>query len=179
MGNTLDQNLSGESIVNNIVNKTNSRLKFLYRQGSFLDTNTRKLHCAALIQPHFDYCVSSWFPSISNQLKSKLQICQNKMARFILRSHPRSHIGDSELRSFGYLNTELRASQMMLNHTSIYTITVALPISGLTLVLPVTYTIIMLAAAILFSLFHTAEQCFACILALNTNSMGILGTTFF
>ena len=38
------------------------------------------------------------------------------MVRFILDIHPRSHIGAPELRSVGYLSTNLRASQMMLNH---------------------------------------------------------------
>ena len=41
----LDDQLSGEAIVNSIVRKVNGRLKFLYRQCSFLEEKLRKSIC--------------------------------------------------------------------------------------------------------------------------------------
>ena len=47
---TLDQNVSGESMALNVINKLNSRLKFLHRQNRFLTPPLRRLLCNALIQ---------------------------------------------------------------------------------------------------------------------------------
>ena len=117
LGLDLDQSLSGDTIVNNIVKKTGSRLKFLYRQGHFLKFETRKLLGHALIQPFFDYSASSWHSSLTRALKRKLQVAQNKLARFILNLGPRAHIGSDELQKAGLLNTQLRVSQLRLNHS--------------------------------------------------------------
>jgi hypothetical protein len=50
----VDKFLSGEIIINNIIKKVNSRLKFLHRQGRSLSENARKTLSTALIQCHFD-----------------------------------------------------------------------------------------------------------------------------
>ena len=93
----LDNLLTGETIVNNIVQTVNARLKFLYRQCSFLDGKLRKSICSALIQCHLDYACSSWYAGLSKTLKKKLQIAQNKAVRFIKYLGPRTHIGILEL----------------------------------------------------------------------------------
>ena len=117
LGLDLDQSLSGTTIVNNIVKKTSSRLKFLYRQGHFLKFEIRKMLGHALVQPYFDYSVSSWYSSLTRALKRKLQTSQNKLARYILNLGPRSHIGSEELQKAGLLSTQLRVSQLRLNHS--------------------------------------------------------------
>ena len=99
LGLTLDDQLTGEAIVNSIVQKVNGRLKFLYRQCNFLEEKLRKSICSALIQCHIDYACSSWYSGLNKQLKKKLQICQNKTVRFIKNLGPRSHIGFLELNS--------------------------------------------------------------------------------
>ena len=81
-----------------------------------LNFETRKILCLALIQPHFDYSCSSWYPGLGIKLKNKLQITQNKMARFILDLDSRSHIGHEELEKIGILNVPKRVSQMKLGH---------------------------------------------------------------
>ena len=93
LGLQIDNNLSGENAVKNILNKANSRLKFLYRHREMLNLSTRKTLSSALIQCHFDYSCSAWYPSINKTLRDKLQIAQNKMIRFILNLNNRSHIG--------------------------------------------------------------------------------------
>ena len=83
LGLTLDALLSGEAIANGIIQKVNSRFKYLYRQCSFLDGKLRKTLCSALIQCHLDYSCSSWYSGLSTTLKKKIQISQNKTVRFI------------------------------------------------------------------------------------------------
>ena len=74
----------------------------------------RKILCSALIQCHFDYSCSSWFPSINKSLGDKLQVAQNKMIRFILNLNNRTHIGQKELDKAGFLNVSKRVTQLKL-----------------------------------------------------------------
>ena len=69
----------------NIVNKINNKLKFLYRKNNFLTPALRRLLCNALIQPHFDYACSAWYPNLTKKLKPRIQITQNKCIRFCLQ----------------------------------------------------------------------------------------------
>ena len=55
LGCLLDETMSGEVMALKVVNKINSKLKFLYRKISFLMAALRRLPCNALTQPHFDY----------------------------------------------------------------------------------------------------------------------------
>ena len=116
LGSIIDETLSGEEMVNNIVKKSNSRLKFLYRHAISLSKQTRKTLATALIQCHFDYSCSSWYSGLNENLKKKLQIIQNKLTRFILNKGPREHIGQKELSSIGSLKVEDRVKQLKLNH---------------------------------------------------------------
>ena len=49
LGCILDETLSGESVAMHVINKVNSRLRFLYRQNKFLDIPLRRLLCNAMI----------------------------------------------------------------------------------------------------------------------------------
>ena len=57
-----------------VFNKVNDKLEFLYRQATFLNPTCKKLLCNALIQPHFDYGSTSWYPLLSKVFKERLQI---------------------------------------------------------------------------------------------------------
>ena len=92
LGVTIDKFLKCDLIVDNVINKVNTRLKFLYRNGSWLNTRSRLTLSSALIQCYFDYCCSSWYSSLGKSMKKKLQIMQNKVIRFILDLGPRSRI---------------------------------------------------------------------------------------
>lgn len=116
LGVTLDDSLSGESIANSIISKTGARIKFLYRQAHFLNLKSRKTLCSALIQCYFDYCCSSWYSGLSQKMKNRLQVMQNKVGRFILNLEPRSHIGQPELDRVGLLKVAYRVKQLKLNH---------------------------------------------------------------
>ena len=115
LGSLIDCNMSGKDMVENIVKKSNNRLKFLYRNAKHLSFKTRKILCTALIQSNIDYGCMSWYHSLNCTLKRKLQIIQNKMVRFILNEGPMYHVGNSELNKLSLLNIENRVCQLSLN----------------------------------------------------------------
>ena len=51
LGCILDESLSGQSMAYKIINKVNSRLKFLHRNNQYLMPSLRRLLCNAIIQP--------------------------------------------------------------------------------------------------------------------------------
>ena len=115
LGLKINNTLSGEEIVQSIVGKASGRLKFLYRNQNHLNSKTRRTLANALIFSHFDYAMGAWYPALTKKLKSRLQITQNKVVRFILGLGPRSHIGQTELDRVGLLCVEDRSEQLILN----------------------------------------------------------------
>ena len=116
LGVYIDNSLSGDYIVDSVAKKVNGRLKFLYRQAKFLDFTCKMSLCSALIQCHLDYACSAWYSGLSKCLKKKLQICQNKMVRFILDYFPRQSVNYDVLSSINMLSVEDRVKQLRLNH---------------------------------------------------------------
>ena len=71
--------MSGETMALRVIEKINSRPKFLYRKNRFLDVPIRRpLLCNVLNQPHFDYACAAWYPNLTKKIKDKLQVTQNK-----------------------------------------------------------------------------------------------------
>ena len=68
----MDETMSGEAMALNIIHKINNKLKFLYCKSDFLTPTLRCLLCNALIQPHFDYACSAWYPNLSKKLKHRI-----------------------------------------------------------------------------------------------------------
>ena len=85
LGCVLDETFCGEPMALKALNKINGKLKFLYRKNKFLRLTLRKMLCNAIIQPHFDYACSAWYPNLNEKLKMKIQITQNKCIRFCLK----------------------------------------------------------------------------------------------
>ena len=83
LGVTMDDQMSGSVHANGILKKCMTRLAFLYRNSRFLNFHSRKTLCSALIQPHIDYCSSSWYGCLSLSLRSRLDVLQRKMAQFV------------------------------------------------------------------------------------------------
>ena len=111
LGCILDETLSGESMAIHVINKVNSRLKFLYRQNRFLNMSLRRLLCNALIQPFFDYACNAWYPNLNKKLKTRLQTAQNKCIRFCLKLGDRTSIRSQELEKINWLPIHERVSQ--------------------------------------------------------------------
>jgi hypothetical protein len=116
LGHVLDSDLSGETCINDIIKKVNSRLKFLYRQSKVLNQSMRKTLCNSLIQCQFDYACSAWYNGTNKKLRHRLQITQNKVVRFILNYSPRTSLLNSDFKTLGILRIEDRVKQLSLNH---------------------------------------------------------------
>ena len=72
-------------MVSKIIKKINLKLKLLYRKNRFLTPKLQQLLCNAIIQQHFDYACSAWYPNLTQKLKKKLQVKQNKCICFCLQ----------------------------------------------------------------------------------------------
>ena len=94
-----------------VLGLVNGRLKFLHRKQRFLSYPLRILLCNALIQPHYDYACSAWYPSLSKRLLKKIQISPNKCIRYCLKLDNRSHVGVVELKKLNWLPTKERVYQ--------------------------------------------------------------------
>jgi len=112
LGCILDENLNGESMAYNVIKKINMKLMFLYRKNKFLTPQLRRMLCNALIQPHFDYASTAWYPSLNANLKKKLQTMQNKCIRFSLFLGNRTHIGMTEFDKINWLPVNERFMQI-------------------------------------------------------------------
>ena len=96
LGCVLDETLCGEPMTLKALNKINEKLKFLYRQNKFLTPTLYRMLCNAIIQPHFDYACSAWYPNLNEKLKKKIQIAQNNCIWFCLKLDKRHHISSKE-----------------------------------------------------------------------------------
>ena len=110
---SIDNSMSGYLMALNIIQKASCRLKF--RNAKFLNSNIKKLLISSLNQSHFDYGCTYWFSALSYKLKTKLQTSQNKIIRFVMGTHYRSHVGAAELKEKNWLPVEHRVAQMKLN----------------------------------------------------------------
>ena len=63
-----------------------------------------------------DYASSSWYSGLTKKNQGRLQIMQNKIIRFLLGAHPRTHIGPTQFRQVNMLPVYLRVQQLKLNH---------------------------------------------------------------
>ena len=98
-----------------IIQKANCRLKFLYRNAKFLNRYVKRMLASSLIQCHFDYGCTFWFSGLSCKLKSKLQTTQNKIIRFVMGKHNRSHKGTTGFKEISWLPVEHRVAQIKLS----------------------------------------------------------------
>lgn len=89
-----------------VILKVSQRTKFLARISSLLDSSTLKTLANALVQCHLDYACTSWYTGTTNGLKDKLQICQNKLIRVVLKLHPRTHFIPDHFSSLEWLRVE-------------------------------------------------------------------------
>ena len=113
LGCILDATLSGESMALNVLNKINSRLKFLKRQENFLDITLRRLLCNAMIQPFFDYACSAWYPNLNKSIQDRLQSAQNKCIKFCLKIGQRTSVKKKDFEAINWLNVHDRFLQVI------------------------------------------------------------------
>ena len=115
LGSILKANLSGDKMATKVIKKVNQRTRFLHRISSLVNKSTKGILAVTLIQPLFDYACTSWYPSTSKNLKARLQTSQNKLVRFLLDLHPRSHLTPTHFSKVGWLRVEDRVKQLGLS----------------------------------------------------------------
>ena len=99
-----------------VINKINSRLRFLHRKNRHLSPNLERLLRNAIIQPHFDYTCSTWYPNLNKKFKTKLQTIQNNCIRFRLQLDSRSQIGIKEFEQIIWLPVSKRFNQCICSN---------------------------------------------------------------
>ena len=107
--------MPGESMALKTIKKINQKLKFLYRKNQFLTPELRRLLCNAIIQPHFDYACSAWYPNLTQKLKKKLQVMQNKCVCFCLQLDKMSTISHKEFKDLNWLPVITRFEQCVIS----------------------------------------------------------------
>ena len=121
----------------NVIDKINSRLKFLHRQNCFLTPPLHWILCNVLIQPLFDYACTGWFQNLSKKLRLRLQAMQNKCISFCLQLDKMSRICVNEFLELNVFNVHDRYLQFLtlflifLNFTIISVLTTLMKFSAL------------------------------------------------
>jgi hypothetical protein len=83
LGVEIDENLSWNKHIENVVKKVTSGIGAMRRIRDFVDRETLSSIYNALIRPHFDYCSEVW-DTLGVGLSSRLQKLQNRAARIIM-----------------------------------------------------------------------------------------------
>ena len=83
LGVQLDQFFNFSEHALELTKKCAGRIAFLYRNSSCLNEECPRILCNALIQPHLDYCCSSWYESLSKQFKDKLDVTKRRMVKLV------------------------------------------------------------------------------------------------
>ena len=116
LGVKLDANMSGREHVSELIRKCVGRLSFLYRNASLLDLSCRRILCLALIQPYLDYCCSSWYSGLTAAMKTKLEVLQRRMLRFIHSYDSRRHVDSKDFKAMSWLLVRDRVRYFKLIH---------------------------------------------------------------
>ena len=106
-----DETMSRETMALAIINKINNKLKFLCRKNRFLTPTLRRLLCNAVIQPHFNYACSAWYPNLTKKLKNRIQTSQNRCICFCLELDKMTDISHKEFETLNWLPVTERFNQ--------------------------------------------------------------------
>ena len=109
--------MSGQAVAYKTIKKIYSRLNYLFRKKHFLTTSLGRILRNALIQPHFDYACTAWYPNLCKKLKDKIQTTQNKCIRFCLNLDKIAHISQNEFEKLNWLPISNRINQCILSTT--------------------------------------------------------------
>ena len=93
-------------------------IKFLYRRNVFLAPKLRRLLCNTLIQSHFDYACSVWYPNLTKTLKHQIQTTQNKCMCFSLYLDKLKHISHEAFKRLNWLPLTYRFKQCVSSSIS-------------------------------------------------------------
>ena len=94
-----------------VINKINGQLKFLYKKNRFQSPELRRMLSNAFIQPHFGYACPVWYSNLTEKMKKKIQITQNKCTKLCLRLDKMHHISEEDFRLINQLPTSKRVDR--------------------------------------------------------------------
>ena len=89
-----------------VLKNIDTKLNFLWRQSNSLIYSSTRLLYNALIQPHFDYGCTSWYPIQIKALKTKLQTAPSKCILFCLELPLCGHINPCHFMKINWLSVE-------------------------------------------------------------------------
>ena len=112
LGCVLDETISDKTMALKAIEKVNPRLKFLHWKNQLLDVPLRS---NVLIQSHFDYACSAWYPNLTKKLKNKLQVTQNKCIRFCLKLQCRERTLYEHFEKLNWLPINQRLKQCVIS----------------------------------------------------------------
>ena len=107
--------MSGESIALKTIKIINQKLKFLYRKNRILTLEFRRLLHNAIIQPRFESACSAWYPNLTQKLRQRLQVMQNKCICFCLQLDKMSTISHKEFKDLSWLPVITRFEQCVIS----------------------------------------------------------------
>ena len=116
LGVQLDQLFSFSDHALELTKKCASRIAFLYRNSSCLDEYCRRILSNSLVQPHLDYCCSSWYESLSRQLKDKLDVIKRRMVKLVYSKSHFYHVTTADLKSLSWMSINDRVKFFKLVH---------------------------------------------------------------
>ena len=102
------------TVLLSVIHKIHNEIKFFYRKNRFLFPTLMGLLFNALIEPHFKYTCSAWYPNLNKKLKSKIQTSQNKCIRFCLQLDKMTHTSHKEFEILNWLRVTERFNQSAL-----------------------------------------------------------------
>ena len=76
---------------------------------------TFRIYILLYIQPHFDYACSAWYTNLTQKLKKKLQVMENKCIRFCLQLGKMSTISHKEFKDLNPLPVINRFEQFFIS----------------------------------------------------------------
>ena len=126
LGCILDETLYEELMDLKALNKINGKLKRFYRKHKFVTPTLRRMLCNAIVQLHFDYACSAWYPNL-NENAIQIQIVQSKCVRFCLMLDKRHQISSKGFESINWLPVNKRVYQC-INAITFKSVTDACPI---------------------------------------------------
>ena len=103
-------------MASSVIQKSYSRLKFLCKKRDFLNYHTKRLLARSLVQCQFDYVFPVWFYSLTQDLKNKLQVTQNRLIKFVLDLDLRSHISRDHFIKLNWFPVPSRMDQILFSH---------------------------------------------------------------
>ena len=116
LGVSLNNTFDGSSHAENVIRKCGGRISFLFRYASILNYSARKTLCTSLILPFLEYCSASWYNGLTQKLKTKLDVIQRRLIRFIMSLHHLEHVGFPEYCNLSWLTVKDRVSFSQLCH---------------------------------------------------------------